>query len=106
MKIVTAILTMSVVLVSLAMAAGQPSVERGRDLFNSAGLGTNGKSCASCHPGGKGLETAAASGQKKLEKVINQCIVKALKGKALAPGSPDLASLVAYLETLAPANAK
>ncbi len=106
MKIVTAILTMLVVSVSLAMAAGQPPVERGRDLFNSAGLGTNGKSCASCHPGGNGLEAAAASGPKKLEKIINQCIVKALKGKALAPGSPDLASLVAYLATLAPANAK
>jgi len=91
---------------SLAMAAGQPSAQRGKELFNSKALGTNGKSCATCHPGGKGLEKAAASGQGMLEKIANQCIVKALKGKALAPGSPDLASLVAYLKTLGPAGMK
>jgi len=101
MKMSMAIFIMLAVSVSLAMAAGQPSAERGKDLFNSAELGTNGKSCASCHPGGNGLEKAAASGQKKLEKIVNQCIVKALKGEALASDSPDLVSLVAYLKTLA-----
>lgn len=106
MKMLTAILTMWAVSASLAMAAGQPSLERGKELFNSTILGTNGKSCASCHAGGKKLEEAAGYDQNQLEMIVNQCIVKALAGKAFAPGSPDLTSLVAYLKTLAPAAAK
>lgn len=106
MKMSVATLTLLAVSVSSAMAAVSPSPERGKELFNSAALGTNGKSCASCHSGGSGLEKAAASAPKKLEKVVNQCIVKALKGKALPAGSPDLASLVSYLKTLSPAKAK
>jgi cytochrome c len=88
------------------MAAVQPSTERGKELFNSTTLGTNGKSCASCHAGGKKLEEAAGYDQKQLEQIVNQCIVNALKGNALASGSPDLTSLVSYLKTLAPAAAK
>lgn len=106
MKTSMATLTMLAVLVSLAMATSQFSVDRGKEMFNSTALGTNGKSCASCHSEGKGLEEAAAFDRKELEKIVNQCIVRALKGKALAPGSPDLASLVAYLKTLAPAATK
>ncbi|GFE60942.1 c-type cytochrome [Geobacter sp. AOG2] len=106
MKTSLATFTMLAVSASLVLAAGQPSADRGKELFNSTALGTNGKSCASCHPDGNGLEKAAASGQKKLEKIANQCIVKALKGKALASGSPDLTSLVAYLKSLAPAKTK
>jgi cytochrome c len=106
MKMLLATFTMWAVSANLAMAAGQPSAERGKELFNSTALGTNGKSCASCHPGGQGLEKAAASDRKKLEKIANQCIVKALKGNALAAGSPDLTSLVAYLKTLSPAATK
>jgi len=103
MKMLTAAtLTMWAVSLSLAMAASQPSLERGKELFNSTALGTNGKSCASCHAGGDKLEEIAGYNQKQLEKIANQCIVMALKGKALAPGSPDLSSLVAYVKTLAP----
>ncbi|QEM70195.1 cytochrome C [Geobacter sp. FeAm09] len=87
------------------MAAVSPSPERGKELFNSVALGTNGKSCASCHPGGKGLEKSAASDPEKLAKVVNRCIVKALKGKALPSKSPDLASLVSYLKTIVPTTA-
>jgi cytochrome c len=106
MKMLTATLTMWAVSLSLAMAASQPTVERGKELFNSTILGTNGKNCASCHPGGKGLEEAAGYDPKKLEKIVNQCIVKSLEGKALAPDSPDLTSLVAYVKTLAPTATK
>jgi cytochrome c len=101
MKMLMATLTMWAFSASLAMAAGQPSNERGKELFNSTALGTNGKSCATCHAGGKGLVEAATYDPKKLEQIANQCIVKALKGNALASGSPDLTSLVAYLKTLA-----
>ncbi|MGD0586999.1 MAG: cytochrome C [Oryzomonas sp.] len=106
MKMLTAILTMLAVSASLAMAAGQPSPERGKELFYSTALGTNGKSCASCHAGGKKLEEAAGYDQKQLELMVNRCIVNVLKGNALASGSPDLTSLVAYVKTLASTAAK
>jgi cytochrome c len=106
MKMLMATLTMWAVSASLAMAAGQPSVDRGKELFNSTILGTNGKSCATCHAGGKKLEKAAGYDEKLLEKIVNQCIVKALEGKALPPDSPDLTSLVAYVKTLGPTATK
>lgn len=92
--------------VASASAAGAPSVEQGKTLFSSTSLGTNGKSCSVCHPGGKGLEKSAAANAKALEKIVNQCIEKALKGKPLASGSPELSSLVLYLKTLGPAKTK
>lgn len=102
MKMLTATLTMWAVSLSLAMAADQPSLERGKELFNSTSLGTNGKSCASCHAGGDKLEEAAGFDQKQFEEIVNQCIVKALNGRALASGSSDLSSLVSYVRTLTP----
>ena len=89
-----------------AIAAGNPSIEQGKKLFSSTSLGTNGKSCSVCHPGGKGLEDVAASNEEALEKTVNTCIEKALKGKALASGSPELASMVLYLKTLGTAETK
>ena len=87
-------------LASSATAAG-PSVERGRELFISAQLGTNGKSCAGCHPGGKRLVTAAGYDEKMLGEIINQCIEKPLRGKALDPGSDEMKSLIMYIRTFA-----
>ena len=106
MKMVSLTLTIWAVSLTLAMAAGQPSLERGKELFNSTALGTNGKSCASCHAGGDKLEEIAGYSQQQFEEIVNRCIVMALKGKALAPGSSDLASLVAYVKTLAPVATK
>lgn len=91
-------------LAAAAFAGGTPSAEQGKALFSSASLGSNGKSCFTCHPGGKGLEESAVSNEKALERIVNQCIDKALKGKPLANGSPELSSLVMYLKTLGPAK--
>lgn len=85
-------------------AAEQPSLKRGEELFNSTQLGTSGKSCASCHPGGKKLEEAAGYKDDELGGIINQCIMKPLKGKPLAADSTDLTSLIIYLKTFAPAT--
>ncbi len=82
-----------------AFAGGGSSVEQGKVLFNSTSLGTNGKSCSSCHQGGKKLGGAAAEDVKDLEAIINKCIVGALKGSALPSGSSDLTSLALYLKT-------
>ncbi|WP_298269360.1 cytochrome C [Geobacter sp.] len=83
-----------------AAYAAEVSLDRGKELFESVKLGTNGKSCATCHPGGRKLEWAASSyGDEKLTSIVNRCIEKSLKGKPLDPDSDDMKSLVGYIKT-------
>lgn len=88
-------------LASLATAADGPSVERGKELFYGAKLGTNGESCAGCHPGGSRLEKAAAYDEERLGEIINQCIKKPLMGSGLDPDSTEMKSLIMYIRTFA-----
>ena len=93
---------------SFAFAAGD--VAKGKALFNDPKLGTNNATCGQCHPDGKGLEKAGATGkkewktpagvQKNLEEAINICITMALKGKALDNKSQQMQDLVAYIKSL------
>lgn len=85
---------------SCAWGAELPSVERGGQLFASEQLGTSGKSCLSCHPGGSKLEGTGTSDDKDLTATINSCITGPLKGKALDPESADMKSLLLYLRSL------
>jgi mono/diheme cytochrome c family protein len=85
---------------AIAAAADAPSIQRGKELFNSTSLGTNGKSCSSCHRDGRGLDQIADKDEAALADTVNQCILKPLKGKELAGDSNDLKSLVMYLQTL------
>lgn len=111
MKLLKALLFFVIALslvVSFAFAAG--NVEKGKALFNDPKLGTNGSTCGACHPGGKGLEMAGATGKvqwktpagdtKSLEDAINICITVALKGKALDKKSQQMQDLVAYIKSL------
>ena len=94
---------------SFAFAAG--NVEKGKALFNDPKLGTNNSTCNTCHPDGKGMEKAGATGKKEwttpggvlnsLEDAINMCITMALKGKALDKNSQEMKDLVAYIKSLA-----
>lgn len=84
-----------------AWAAGPPSLESGQQLFESAKLGTSGKSCSSCHQGGKDLKGIETSSDEQLAATINRCIAGALKGKRLDPESSDMKSLVLYLKSFA-----
>jgi cytochrome c len=94
-------LTLSlIVLTSLAMASEGVNPEKGRELFSSKRLGTNGKSCNLCHAKGKGLEKASLYDDRELGTIINQCIMNPLKGKALDPSSSDMKSLVMYVKSL------
>lgn len=93
-------------LASLAMAADGPSIERGKELFSSTKLGTNGKSCADCHPAGKKLEAAAAYDERELGGIINQCIKKPLMGHTLDSGSAEMKSLIMYIRTFAASGRK
>jgi cytochrome c peroxidase len=76
------------------MAGG--NVERGKQLFSDPKLGTNGKSCNTCHPDGKGLEKAGAD----IEGTIQACIQKALQGKLLATDSQEIKDLAAYVRSV------
>jgi cytochrome c len=89
---------------SLAMAADGASPARGKELFTGTQLGTSGKSCGTCHPAGKGLTQAAGYDEGELGAIINQCIMKPLKGKALDPASLEMRSLVRYIKSLAPSG--
>jgi len=88
---------------------------KGKALFNDVKFagGTAGKSCNSCHPGGKGLEKAGdkkdfslgGKMQKSLEEALNVCIVMANKGKAIDVKSDEMKELVAYIKSLKPVTA-
>lgn len=106
MKLTSHVLIALMVLATATAAAAKdaPSVKRGSKLFNSTALGTNGRSCATCHPNGKGLEDVADYDGKKMATLVNNCIEKALKGKPLAGDSTDMGSLVMYLNTLGKAK--
>jgi len=87
-----------------AQAAQTPSVEYGKKLFNDPSLGgaTGSKSCATCHPSGKGLENAWQN--PNLAQQINTCIVGALKGKPLPLESVQMKSLILYHQSLNPSS--
>jgi len=88
----------------VAHAAETPSVELGKKLFNDPSLGgaTGSKSCATCHPSGKGLENAWQN--PNLAQQINTCIVGALKGKPLPLESVQMKSLILYHQSLNPSS--
>ncbi|BCR04840.1 c-type cytochrome [Desulfuromonas versatilis] len=85
---------------SWSWAVESPNVELGKKLYEWQGLGSNGKSCSSCHPGGKGLEEISAYDDGMLMEMINFCIRDALKGEMLAPQSQELESMLLYLRSL------
>lgn len=97
------------------------SVERGKALFMDATLGTSGMSCNSCHPEGGTKEgkmgektimpfdnlaakypkyITSAKRVMTLDQMINWCIVKAMKGEALAWDSQKLTDLTAYVASV------
>ena len=55
---------------------------------------------AACHPDGKKAANGVDKGKKELKKIINSCIVNALKGKPIDPMSSQMDDLVAYLESV------
>ena len=84
----------------------------GEKLFADAGLGTNGKSCNSCHTElGKGDKKfsgrspfpkvfARAKKVRTLDQMVQMCLTGAMKGPALAWDDDKLADLVFYVNGL------
>lgn len=83
-------------------------IDKGKAIFNDTTCGASGKSCNSCHPGGKGLEMAGdkkkfnimGKKQNSLEEAVNFCIETALKGKTMDSNSQDMKNIVAYIRSL------
>ncbi len=78
-------------------------VQKGRDLWVSADLGTNGVSCAQCHPNAANThpETYPKFQQQlgrvvALRDMINWCLMNPLEGTALALDDPRLVAMEAY----------
>ena len=96
-------LLMGVILVCFSLPAWGtegPSAELGKQLFEAHSLGASGRSCATCHANGKGLDKLDVYDDAGLKKMINYCIEKALKGKPFPMDSQELDSLLLYLRSL------
>jgi len=78
-------------------------VQRGRELWTSAELGTNGVACAQCHPNAANTHPETyPKFQKQLGRVIalremfNWCLQQPLEGQPLALDDPDMVAMEAY----------
>jgi cytochrome c len=79
-------------------------VAKGRALWTSPTLGTNGVACAQCHPNAANThpETYPKFQQQlgrvvALREMINWCVQQPLEGKPLALDDPQLVALEAYV---------
>jgi len=114
------ILVLATALMIAGTMAHAASADKGKALFESPRLGggSTGKSCNTCHAGGKGLGkdlfaerkqfTIMGMGKKTLAEVNNVCIEKPLGGKAIDPNGQEMQDLIAYMKTLVtkPASTK
>jgi thiosulfate dehydrogenase len=79
-------------------------VQKGRELWVSGDLGTNGVACAQCHPNAANThpETYPKFQQQlgrviALRDMINWCLQQPLEGKPLALDDPKLVAIEAYI---------
>jgi len=98
MKIIIVLVFITVMGMSIALAAQEASVDTGKALFNDPKLGTSGKTCNTCHVNGKGLEKAG--NRADLTNTINGCITMPLKGTALDAKSIEMQSLALYIKSI------
>jgi len=79
-------------------------VQKGRELWTSADLGTNGVACAQCHP--NAADTHPETYPKfqtqlgrviALREMINWCLMNPLEGAPLELDDPDMIAMEAYV---------
>jgi cytochrome c peroxidase len=94
-------LTHALLLALVLSAPGEVTIERGRTLFSDPDLGTNGKTCALCHAGGKAFdpEELRAASAKDTGILTNHCLSLRMKSAKLPAESPDLQALILYVKT-------
>lgn len=100
MKKITVCTLLILLTAPFAPATEVPTVKLGKHLFQATNLGTNGNSCATCHPGGKGLEEIDAYDDGMLKEMVNFCIRDALKGDMMDLESTEIESFLLYLRAL------
>lgn len=83
----------------IAQANEAPSAKLGKTLFESTELGTKGRSCATCHPQGKGLEKTGDFTDTELKDIINACLRDAVGAALISPDSQEMNALLAYVRT-------
>ena len=78
-------------------------VKKGRELWTSPTLGTNGVACAQCHPNAANTHPETyPKFQKQLGRVValremfNWCLQQPLEGQPLALDDPDMIAMEAY----------
>ena len=87
------------------------NIDKGKALFESPilGGGTTGKTCKSCHKGGRNFGsdlfdrkklTIMGTAKDDLAGVINFCIERPLGGKAIDPKGEEMNDLMSYMKTL------
>lgn len=84
---------------SIAHAIEAPSLSLGKTLFESTELGRKGKSCATCHPQGKGLAMVGDFNDMELKDIINACFRDALGADLISTDSQEMNALLAYVRT-------
>jgi len=96
------ILPMALILVGVlpAMAVEVATPEMGRALFESTRLGKSGRSCAVCHPEGKGLDKVGDFSDAELKDIINACVRDALQGPLFPDDSQELTALMLHVRSL------
>jgi thiosulfate dehydrogenase len=82
----------------------QTVVKKGRELWTSPELGTNGVACAQCHPNAANThpETYPKFQQQlgrviALREMINWCLQQPLEGEPLALDDPKMVAIEAYI---------
>lgn len=106
MKVCGMLTIIAVVIVLAIGAAYSGDVKKGKALFSDSRLGTNGKSCNTCHSGGGDIDgsrkTFNVLGEEisSLGGVVNFCIENAMDGKPLAGDSQEMEDIVSYISTL------
>ena len=106
MKSTVLVVLVSFVLVLATGTAYSGDAGKGKTLFNASELGTNGKSCNTCHPGGKDIDGSKGTfnilGEQlnSREDAVNFCIENAMDGKPLKSSSEDMKNIVSYIKTL------
>ncbi|MBF0516243.1 MAG: cytochrome C [Nitrospirae bacterium] len=96
-----------VLILSLFIASAYAQTnENGKKLFNNKRLGnsSNERSCNTCHPAGKGIDSAKFAAMDtndaSLKGIVNKCIEGPLMGKALPTESQEMNDIVQYIKSL------
>jgi len=83
-----------------AAAAAPDAALSGKELFHYSDWTREQRSCAGCHPEGKGLANISDFDDAMLRTIVNACIRDALKAPMLPRDDPRLDALVRYLRSL------